>query len=299
MKKITLAIIFITVLMFSSQTVQADMGPKAGVTVHVEGVDQDYAFELLYYIPPSRQHMTELNIENFIEMRDEDRPYLYYLDHYPDEFLYYSDDEHYYPFSVHIMYGPGWMRQTDDHTYHMGYNAPRELKFALLTDDGHLMVSEAVERTKFNATYTWDLSETNLSMDQTNAGEVISEDTVIFSFLDFLIRVILTIAIELGVLALFKYKKKSSFKFVGFVNLVTQTGLSLFVVIMFYNFGSLSALITLILGEFIVFTSEFIIYTLFLQEKSRLRAGIYALTANFASLTISFALLILFAMIGY
>lgn len=288
MKKILFACLITLVFITTSQTVSADIGPKAGVTVTVEGVQGDYAFELLYYINPSRQTSINTNIERFLEARDdEDYTNLYYRDHYPDAFVYYSDDENYFPFSVHIMYGPGWMRQTDEHTYHMGYNAPRELKFAIYTEDDVLIVSEAVERVAFDAHYTWDLSDVDLSQQQSDAGVISSDETIALSVLEFFIRVIFTVLIELGILALFKYKKKNSFKLVGIVNIITQSLLSIFVVVTFYRFGSLSAILTLILGEAIVFFSESLFYVLFLREKSKVRAFIYALVANTATMIFS------------
>lgn len=104
------------------------------------------------------------------------------------------------------------------------------------------------------------------------------------------LRIVLTIGIELFVLFLFRYKLKNSYLFVGLANLVTQITLSIILFIFVYTSGTLFYITMLILGELIVISAEAIFYLIFLKEHSKKRAILYALIANL--LTIAIGLLI-------
>jgi hypothetical protein len=68
-----------------------------------------------------------------------------------------------------------------------------------------------------------------------------------------------------------------------FVNLATQTLLQVFVVLGFWLWSGFGAVGVLLLGELIVLILEIILYVRLLGEKTKLRAGLYALAANATS----------------
>jgi len=287
LKKIIGLVLITLVAITQTQTVSADLGPKASITVHIEGVENtDYAFEILYHIPASRSVDRAYYIDNFLEIM-ESSDYAYYQETYPEAFLYYEDFDRYFPFSVYAPFGPGWMRQTDEHTYYMGYNAPSEMKFMIYTEHDTLIVSDEITRNKFEAEYTWDLTDVDLTEDSMDANDLTLSRDLGSSIFQFFLRVVLTLAIELGILWLFTYRLKRSFKLVALVNIFTQSLLSLFVVLMYYYSGWLGATLVLFLGEAIVFTLEALIYAFKLKEKNTALAVVYAVVANAVSLLFS------------
>lgn len=95
-------------------------------------------------------------------------------------------------------------------------------------------------------------------------------------------RVALTLLIEGAVFALFQYRKKRSWTVFLIVNLLTQGVLNIMLSATLYPTGY--EIIGLVFGEFFIFAVEMIAMPLLIKEHGKLRAVLYALTANAVSL---------------
>ncbi len=264
---------FFSFLAFNVQTVSADIGPKATAEVTIIGIEGEYSFELLV---PYRGDVTENPLEdweNYVE-------YDYYKETYPERLVYFQDEDGFAACSFY--YGPPCnYRQTGEHRYRMTYfSAPRVFKVAIVTEDDVLIVSERIERQMFQASFTFDLTGVDTTQDQFGVGVINEELPIREAISSFFLRVILTIGIELGILALFMYRKAGSFKLVGIVNLISQTLLTLGILIAYYYASIFGAIAIFIIGEIFVFTFEIVVYAIKLKEKSIKRAVIYGFVAN-------------------
>ncbi len=270
----------------SAQSVSADAAPRPTADLSIVGVEQEYSIDFL--IPVTR------SIEGEDEEWIEDRiRFDYYKDDYPERLIGYQDDD---GFASCTLYSnaPCILSEEGDDAFRLGYfRAPRVFKIAIVTEDDVLIVSEEIKRVLFNAEFTYDLSGVDLSEDAFGVGEVSEELPFIGGLiLEFLARILFTIAVELIVLALFFYRKASSFKLVGIVNLISQSLLTLAVMYGYYRFSLFGALGILLVGEIFVYSFEIIVYAKKLKEKSVWRAIVYGLTANTASFLLYFVLLI-------
>lgn len=274
MKKIFVLMVFLfSFLAFNVQTVSADVGPKASAEVTIIGIEGEYWFELLI---PVRFNVEDRELEDW-QMYIE---YNYYKDDYPERLVYFQDDDGYAACTFY--YGPPCnYRQTGEHSYRMTYfSAPRVFKVAIVTEDDVLIVSESINRKMFHASFTFDLTGVDLTQDQFGVGEVSEELPITEAVSSFFLRVVLTVGIELIVLALFMYRKATSFKLVGVVNLISQTLLTLGILLGYYFASMFGAIAIFIIGEIFVFTFEIVLYSIKLKEKTVMRAVIYGFVAN-------------------
>ncbi len=285
-KMIVFLVIFLSIALSNLQTVSADIGPKASAEVHIIGVEGDYYFELLI--------LYRGQVSNEVpDYFDDILRYEYYRESYPERLVSYQDDEGFAACTLY--YGPPcYYRQLDEHRYKMTYfSAPRVFKVAIVTEDDVLIVSESIERRMFEARFIFDVRGVDLTEDQFGVGQLTEELPVSQAISGFFLRLILTIGIELGILALFMYRKKASYQLVGLVNLISQTLLSLGVMVGYY-FGSMFGAIAIILiGEVLVFSFEIVIYAHRLKEKSLRRAIVYGFIANTVTFITTFLLLAL------
>lgn len=261
--------------------VKADMGPKATADIEVVGVNQPFYFDILIY----RDYDVERIDENELEYKLNN----YYQEDYPLDLLNGYQDMDGYASRTLYSGPPANIKKMDTNTFQLGYfNAPVTFKIIIILEDDTIIASKVIHRKLFNAKMTYDLSNVDLSQNQLNVGIVTEEVPYTYMGTSLVIRVIITIAIEVLILLWFGYRSAKSFKLVGFTNLATQTLLTAFMIFGFYVWGSFFGLIgALILGEIGVFAIEFIIYNLYLKEKSKTKAISYAFVANLATLILS------------
>jgi hypothetical protein len=257
-KRVT-SFILITIILFSflAIDIKADMGPKPTIDIEIKGVDQPYYFDVLIYESNDIEMLTADELADQIEFN-------YYQDDFPSDILNGYQDEDGYVSRTLYNGAPGTTRTFDDleDTYRVGYFvAPEILKVVIILDDDTMFVSEIVERKLFQSYMTYDLTDVDLSFSQQDVGvvtEVIPYQHVSISLL---IRVIITVGVELLILFAYGYRQKYSYKIVGFTNLVTQTLLTIFMALGYYAWGSFFGLIgVLFFGEILVFITEMIMY---------------------------------------
>jgi len=110
--------------------------------------------------------------------------------------------------------------------------------------------------------------------------------------ISFLIRVILTVVIEIGLAIIFGFKKKSQILTIFIVNVITQVFLNSMLNIVTYYEGQFVAMGFFIIGELIVLTAESIFYAFYFKTQ-RLKAVLYGVLANLISFGSGFGLYIL------
>lgn len=147
-----------------------------------------------------------------------------------------------------------------------------------VTADGETYICEFPSRlSQYSGIFTLDLGSRKLS-----TGHHPMRSIMLVA-----IRLISTLAIEGVVFFLFGYRQKSSWKIFLIVNIITQGLLNIFL----NGLVSGYIILALIFGEFFVFLGEMIAFPIALKEKSKLRAVLYALAANSASLWLGWELL--------
>lgn len=270
----------IVVFIIFPMKVKADMFPKPTAIVEVVGVDVPYKFEVL--VKKVSWHI-DLDFEARID-------YYYYDDEFPLEFFKdFVDDDGYASRTLYGGDAPTHLHQLDTNTFKIGYfSAPKNFKIAILIDDEIIITSKAINRKMHQAKFTFDLTGVDLTKSQFDVGKIKEEVPIGKIILNFILRVFLTIAIELGILWLFKYRDKYSFILVTIINLISQSILTLFTLYSHYVWLIVvGPIIVIVLGEFFVFTFEAIIYLLKLKEKTKLKAIIYALVSNLVTCLLS------------
>lgn len=286
MKKI-LVLIFILMAMslFPFITSNADFGPKSAVTIDIIGVDQPYFFELLFE--------GELPIESYrLEAYQSALEHVNAQPYFPEMLKDFSEDG----FISSLIYrGRPTVPILMGDTFKYTYVPPQTFKLILIFEDDTYVTSPIITTKLFNSHVIWDLTSVDLLYTQSDVG--IIEEIIPFSQMtsDLLIRILVTIAIELLVLFLFKYRLKRSYLLVFGVNAVTQTALTLFMFLMRYFFMPFfGEIFALTVGEFFVFLIEAVVFMTFLKEKKTKRAFGYTIVANLASLIVGFILMIAF-----
>ncbi|MBN2268038.1 MAG: hypothetical protein JXC35_01310 [Acholeplasmataceae bacterium] len=288
MKKIWILMLILIIFgVFPILTVRADFGPKSAVTIDIIGINKPYFFELLYEdalpIESEREDAYQLAIESGMMEQS----------FFPEMVKDFSEDG----FISSLLYRdrPTVPYEIEEHSFRYTYIPPQTFKLILIFEDSTYLTSPIITTKLFNSHVTWDLANVNTSMIQSNIG-VIEEDIPFFQMSsDLLIRIIVTIGVELLILLAFKYRLKKSYLLVLGVNLFTQTALTVFMFLMRYYFMPyFGEIIGLTIGEFLIFFIEIIIFMKFLKEKSSKRAFGYAMIANIASLILGFILMLIF-----
>ena len=151
-----------------------------------------------------------------------------------------------------------------------------------------------LERYAFGSYFKVDVSE--VINGELNVVKVIQDVSPNYNYfkeiISFLIRLILTIAIEIGLALIFGIKKKSHILTILIVNVITQVFLNAMLNITTYFEGQLTAVIYYVIGELIVLAADSIFYVLYFKTQ-KLKFALYAILANLISFGTGFGLYIL------
>lgn len=284
MKKIQKLLIcfMLFILTFSFPlVVSADTGPKPSVVVNFSGIsDETYYATLL-----SEEKSTG--------------PWNYGEEYYD----YLGDEEVFWKFSDYEdadgYYFLGFMDDcTDDNSLEWGYYPPERFKVLLYFPerDYFSCSTETYERYAFDSYYSITLSAPGL--DET--GNVSSPPEMIvqksYNFtqetLSLIARIILTIAVEIGIALLFGYRNRKSLNIIIITNIITQIVLNVLLNLINFHNGYRSFLVNYIWMEVVVFLIEAKIYSKYIDGKAVTfkRAVPYALLANVASIIVGIAI---------
>lgn len=145
----------------------------------------------------------------------------------------------------------------------------------------------------FNSSIDIDLNKVNNHESFTNFTIVDSKvninevHDVKSGVIGIILRIVLTILIELFILYLFKYRNKKSFINVGITNFVTQFILSVVLFLVYYMSCSLIYVVALVIGEIIVVSIETIYYSITLKEQSKKTAILYGIVSNIVTILVT------------
>lgn len=282
-KSILTSVLLLLIINFFPTTIFADVGPKPSLEIIVKGIDnENYWLDLL---------VTDESTYSWLELTDEELEMVKKLAEYEDE-------EGFHPALLVGTRVPlnGELKgdKNSDNTYSHNFSyvgTPDFFKIAILTEDDTLIISDLIHRKHFNSIVEFDLEDEILQEDIIlSAGEVKEIILIKRMSLGFISRLILTLAIEIGIALLFGFTIKNSGKTLLKTNLLTQVLLNIAILWMGLSYGMLAALLIFIVMEIFIIMSETIIYAKYLTEKSKGRRITYGVLANTASLMIGFGI---------
>lgn len=257
----------------------ADTGPKPSVVVTFKNLSGEPCYGTLLSKTDSTGPYSVWDGESEFEAID-----LYGV---PEDvwrkFTDYNDAEGYYFLQ--------WAARCDgENTLSWTYYPPNEFKILLyFPQDDVFASSAAVTRYAFDSYF--EINMQGFDIASLEAGrELIAEKN--YNYLPeiffFLLRVVITLAIELCLAWFFGYRKKRQLIFIAAANAVTQVILNLLLNIINYNRGRIAFILMYIVLEFGVYVIESLLYIFamprFSKTKSQpVRTAVYTAAANILS----------------
>jgi hypothetical protein len=296
-------VIFVAIISFSFINVKtsADTGPKPYVSVTIQGDTKG-------------MYMTLLSAQSQSGPFSSDENYAVSDTEINSKFRGYEDKDHFNYLNYYSSIEGG--------SYKWVYYPPYTFKFLIYDSLNDRFITDDVinERYAFGSTYIITLNSDILTASKdypnsvaeeprivspTTTGEApfdVKKDESLFApIMNFFVRLIICLAIEIGVALLFKFRKLE-LVVILLANLVTQIALNVFLSIYIFNHGyqPIMVILTYMFSEIAILLIECIAYLIFIKlldrkrgyaEKSSLRIILYTLTANVASLALGFVVL--------
>ena len=277
MKKVMLTMIcFIVISLVFPYNVSADIGPKPSVVIDFQGFEDE-----VYYVTllASVTSTGPFSVGSF------------YGDHMGDydvfhKFASYEDVDSYHFLSY-------YQNCTETNRFAWTYFPPQEFKVLIYfpTDDSFIVSKSVYERYAFDSYFQAEITKGDNDVILQGEVTLVKSYQYGFEIASFLVRIVLTIAIELFVAMLFGFKGKVFFRYLVSINVTTQIILNVALNAINYYMGSLAFVAFYILLEIIVLIIEAIFYVALLKSQaSTLKLLLYALIANGASFILGMAL---------
>ena len=261
---------------------RADVGPKPSVQIDVRGLPDGVCYgTLLSETEWSGPHSVWNGDESARDPRDLGEEIW-------TAFQEYEDEDGYFFLQI------AW-RVDETNSLRWGYYPPHRFKVLLyFPESGAFAVSDVCERYAFDSYFTVRLSDGAPASGETAILRAQRSYDYSRELFGFLMRVLLTVAIELLIALAFCFSRRQ-LSFVLTVNLLTQILLNAAIGLAAYRSGAFAAILLYIAAEIGVFLIEAILYAIFLPRrtgKKRRRAVyvFYALVANAASFGAGWAL---------
>ncbi len=267
--------------------VSADMGPKPSVTVQVKGMSKD---EICYATllgetgtgPASPYEGDDPQADAPETNGDIWLKFVMFED--VDGYRYLQQD---------------WMIQYGQDSFTWGYYPPSPFKILLYFPAyNSFVVSNIGERYAFDSSYSIDITGSGYQTpDSTVTLSLVEESDTAGTLAGVAIRLVLTIAIEIGIALAFGYREKNLLIFIGGVNVLTQVLLALALVVTEREGGVFLSILFYILMETAIFFFEGILYFAFLKpiSKKPIQRGwtiLYTFLANTASCLVGLLLVL-------
>jgi len=255
---------------------RADMGPKPSVTIDFDGLNGEMYYATLL---SSTQSTGPYSVWN---------DYVEYMGNY-DVFLRfseYSDTDGYYFLRF-------YQDCSETNQFSWTYHPPQEFKMLLYfpETDSFIVSNEIYERYAFDSYFIADISRHD--SDLTAQPDVRLSKSYDYSkeIISLVVRILLTISIELGIAWCFGLRGKRTFRFITITNIVTQVALNLALNIINFHMGMFAFVMFYVLLEIAVFAIEAFIYAVRLRtQASKRKLIVYALSANVASFVLGLVL---------
>ena len=258
--KIVLSVlIFLLIFSIGTTTVSADMGPKPASYITIKGIEGEY----VACFAAKNAWGPNFDYEGWIEYEMD------YVKYNP--IMEYKDEE-----------GFKWITDyykcNGESEIRFTYYCPEVYKIVIYQNDQFLIATEALEMYAYATYYEIDFSTgTVTSPEDIKVTKTYDYFSEIFNLI---VRIVLTLAIELGLFFIYRLYTKRNFNVVLITNLVTQIFLNVAINISLYNSGYMDALFLLFALEFVVLIIEFITYQILLKEKKRWIIILYPIIAN-------------------
>lgn len=258
MKKMLIVFFLIIMTFLININISADMGPKPASFVTIKGIEGEYVacFAAKKADGPNIDYETWLLYHDYIEY---------------NPIMEYEDEE-----------GFKWITRyyecNGETEISFTYYCPEEYKIVIYQNDEFLIATEAIEMYAFSTYYEIDFS--------TGSAINVHDITIIRTYnysseiINLIVRIILTLVIEIGLFFLMRLYTKRNFNVVLLTNLLTQIFLNIMVNIRLFNSGSLSAIILLFSLEVLILIFEALVYQVFLKDKNRIIIVLYSIIAN-------------------
>lgn len=274
--------------------VSADMGPKPSVTLNFTGIDTPcYATLLSEEATTGPYSVCAPSKENAM-YQPTDPDYEIY-----QAFVSYRDADGYYFLQ--------YMGACSDETpFVWGYYPPQTFKILLYfpQTDRFAVSSLIYERDAFHSHYTVKVE--NESIQQVVSEQAVTTQRIYRTIKEIgtlVVRMALTIAIEIGIAFVFGYRKKQQILLIVGVNIVTQLLLNALLLLVNHTAGGAWAMVLYLPVECLIFLIEAAVYVfaidhLVKQEREMHRAIWFAICANAASFMIGFGVSYVIPWIG-
>lgn len=287
MRKVCRALLILCMLAVAiviPTTAHADIGPKPSVIINFEGLQgQNYYATLLSNVPSTGPHWALEGNDRKARYEQGDQDYDIYL-----KLLEYKDADGFYFLQF-------FQDCSETQRFSWTYFPPEKFKILLYfpTSNNFIAGDEVLERYAFDSYYTATVS--NLSADSLRLGEAGITAHKSYNarneIVSLIIRILLTIAIELGIAVIFGFRERKQFCFIAYVNVATQVALNIALNITNYASGAMAFVILYFLLEIAVFIVEGILYSWYLKghgdaSMPSWKPWTYSLVSN----TVSFAL---------
>lgn len=267
--------IFLSVLPLAAQ---ADIGPKPSVVIDFKDLQGErYFATLLARVTSTGPHSVLVDDGNPPRYTPEDTDYDIFK-----KFVDYEDED-----GFHFLQFMQDCSETGQLAW--TYYPPREFKVLLYlpATDEFVASPEIYERYAFDSYFTAAFTGNSVTADPQASSALELEKSYNYGseLSSLLIRILLTLAIELAIALLFGLTDKKLFRFIMIVNLITQIGLNVALNVINYFSGQLAFLAFYALLELLIFIVEAMLYTRYLRRHPALRIPawkpiVYALVAN-------------------
>ncbi len=281
-KIITILLCAVIITAIFPITASADMGPKPSVNISFEGLGDELCYgTLLSKVkstgPASAWDGTEADAHYKENEYDVWKAFVEYED--TDGFFFLQET-----WQINETKKLAWT-----------YYPPNEFKILLyFPESDTFAVSGIYERYAFDSYFTVNMEGVNLSVDYND--EMSSNERIDahksynyrLEVTSLIVRIIITIIIEMVIALLFGYREKKQLLLLAGVNTTTQIILNVLLNVINYNSGEMAFVIMYGLFEVIVFAIEAVVFYYFLNRvsikaKPKWHAIIYALVANVVS----------------
>lgn len=264
--------------------VRADMGPKPSVIIEIEGLEDEVYYGTLLSQRNTNGPIDVMSETELAQKQGEDNYEIW------KAFAEYKDKDGYY-FLPNIYPCEG----TDSFSW--GYYPPSPFKVLLYFPEyDTFVVSEIYEEYAFDSYYKVDL--TGIHIENVTADVVVTASKTYKyggEIVALLIRIVLTILVELGIARVAGYGEKKQFRLLIIVNAITQVLLNIWLNVVAYRSGSLALMIHYFNLELLIFVIEAFIYATVLpaisEKKVKKRSAVmYAFIANLISFLVGILL---------
>ena len=270
MKKFSISILLFVIVFLTllPNNASADVGPKESVSLKFAGIESEKYYVTLLSDTESTGPYSADKPGSFSDPADIKAD---------QKFEDYKDKDNFY--FLHYL-----KNCSSNNEFSWGYHPPEKFKiFIYFPDTNRFLCSDQIfSRDAFNSYFTVNISN-KTQMTVTNNYNYFKEVML------FLVRVIVTIAVEVLIALLFGLRKRKIIQLIVITNVVTQSALNISLGVINYFAGGLIYLVFLVLLEFLVFVAEAVVYSIrFKKIVAPERIGgwvapAYALCANAAT----------------